>query len=326
MLFFTVQSGYSNNKYLDTFKAYCLYLPVIILATYFTIYFIIPRYLLTKRYKLFFAWLFSTIILFTILHRAVVIFIISPLLYSAELQASIKNNGFFYPLALAGQFVSMYSVVTAAAFIKLLKKWFQEEMTNRRLQQEKLETEIKFLKSQIHPHFLFNTLNNLYALTLKKSDMAPEMILKLSALLDYMLYECNTDRLPLAKEINLLKDYIALEKLRHGSRLKISFDITGETDSIMISPLILFPFIENSFKHGVNNELNNSFIDIKLKTEKRMLNLKVKNSRNNIAVITNEEGIGLKNIKRRLDLLYPGHSLVIIDDKEFFSIDLNINL
>lgn len=329
LIFFTFQAGYSNSNYLNTFIIYCLYLPIIIIATYFTIYFIIPRYLLTKEYKQFFAWLLISVIVFTSLHRGVVFFIISPLLYSKELNANIQNNGFFYPLALIGQFISMYSVVTAAAFIKILKKWFQDDRRNRQLAQEKLEAEIKFLKSQIHPHFLFNTLNNLYALTLKKSDLAPEMVLKLSALLDYMLYECNADRLPVTKEINLLKDYIALEKLRHGERLNVDFSLTGQTEGVMISPLILFPFVENSFKHGVNNELNNSFIDIKLKIENGLLNLKVINSKNNLAAKTKsktEEGIGLKNIKRRLDLLYPGHVLVTEDEKEIFSVDMTINL
>ena len=230
-------------------------------------------------------------------------------MYSKELHEAVQRNGFFFPLAIIAQFISIYSVVTAASFIKLLKKWYQDDRRNQQLLQEKLETEIKFLKAQIHPHFLFNTLNNLYALALKKSDQAPEMVLKLSALLDYMLYECNADFLPVSKEINLIKDYVALEKLRHGERLKVDFTINGNTEGVMISPLILFPFIENSFKHGVSNETNNSSIEIELNIDKSILNLKVKNSKNKLTIKPNprtksEEGIGLKNIKKKTYLIY----------------------
>ena len=203
-------------------------------------------------------------------------------------------------------------------------KWFkygyvQQQNTNK-LAEEKLAAELKFLKAQVHPHFLFNTLNNLYALTLKKSAEAPEMVLELSELLNYMLYECNAERVGLKKELKLVQDYIDLEKLRYGDRLNASFNVKGEAGSIELAPLIILPFVENAFKHGVSDVLEESWVSIDLEIKQNYITLKVENSKSNLEETDDrfayKEGIGLTNVKRRLELLYPSQYQFEIHESE----------
>ena len=326
--FFTFQYGYPTKDYLVTFYGYCIYLPVLILAVYTNLYFIIPNYLLKKRYLLFFIFLFISAAIFTLFQRGAAYFVIAPLLYPPQVMANYIRLGFFYPYYLITNLIAIYSVVIVAAFIKLFKNWLDKERTAQQLSKEKIETELMFLKSQIHPHFLFNVLNAIYALTLKKSDLAPEMVLKLSSLLDYMLYECNTESVPLCKEIKIINDYIELEKIRYGNKVKVQFNTTGTTDGIYIAPLILFPLIENSFKHGINNEINNSWIEISMDVSVHKLIFKVENSSSNTSekeTDDGETGIGLNNVKRRLDLLYTNkYHLTIERKKSSFVIILEI--
>jgi LytS/YehU family sensor histidine kinase len=197
------------------------------------------------------------------------------------------------------------------------------------LEKEKLESELKFLKSQIHPHFLFNTLNNLYALTLKKSDKAPEMVIQLSNLLEYSLYSGKETEVELNGELKQLLGYIDLEKIRFGNRLIVNTEITGNTDGLMIAPLLLLPFVENSFKHGASNDLKSPFIDLKIKLDGNHLLFSISNSCNGASGKFEDykEGIGLKNVKRRLELLYPNkHSLEIIQKQDSFDVNLTMEL
>jgi LytS/YehU family sensor histidine kinase len=198
---------------------------------------------------------------------------------------------------------------------------------NKKLTEEKLAAELGFLKSQVHPHFLFNTLNNLYALTLIKSDKTPDIVLKLSGLLDYMIYKSNDDFVPLKKEMEILESYIELEKMRYNERLELKYEIEGEVDSHQIAPLILLPFIENSFKHGASNDRTRPNIKIHFKIEPEYLQLNVLNSvpgeiKKDESV---SEGIGLKNVSRRLELIYPNqHKLLIKRGENQFEVDLKI--
>ena len=219
-------------------------------------------------------------------------------------------------------------VVVGAAFIKLLIQWYNSKQQNQLLAQENLETELKFLKSQIHPHFLFNTLNNLYALTLKKSDKAPETVLRLSELLDFMLYDCNASKINLDKELHIVKSYIDLEELRYNDSVYIQFDITGETTKIEIAPLLILPFVENCFKHGISEQTDKSWIKISLDVNDNLLTLLAENSRSNKSQEENngyKEGIGIENVRRRLQLLYPGkHKLEIKKDNHIHSVKLEL--
>lgn len=315
ILFNVLVFGSFYDAYLQSFAEVLILIPTKIAATYFMLYFLFP--FIFKQKYLHFTFILSLVSVCFALMQHTAQFLISYIFYPKDLEANFFVWGhIFYNL------IGVYSIVGVASSIKLLKKWFHNQTIQKRLEQEKLKAELQFLKSQIHPHFLFNTLNNLYALCLKKSDKAPEMVLKLSELLSYMLYECNSPFISLEKEIELINNYIELEKIRHDDSLKIDINISGDTENKKIAPLIILPFVENSFKHGANCE--NGFVEIDLKINEDNLELKVKNSKNK-NYKTEQKGIGLKNIKRRLELIYSDEShLEIIDKNHCFLVTLKI--
>jgi len=210
---------------------------------------------------------------------------------------------------------AMFYLTGFTTSFKLSKDWIRNQQLMKEKEKQYLETELNFLKAQIQPHFFFNTLNNLYSLTLKKSDQAPDIVLKLSALMSYMLYESNTPKVSLSKEITYLQNYLDLEKLRFGQRLVVIFEMEGPIEEVSIPPMILILFLENSFKHGVKNTLSKIQIDITLKVEKGYLLFTVKNPvEENIP--TANAGIGLKNAKRRLELLYGNNYRLDFSEKQ----------
>jgi sensor histidine kinase YesM len=330
IIFYTFQYGLFQMDLFNTFL-YCLFtLPVVISAVYFNIYYLMPRFLLTKRYKIFFLLLFVSAIAFTLLLRLNSYYLIAPVLFSGESLSRYYTVGFFRISYLISHFVSIYMVVMGAAFIKLLLQWYNSKQQNQLLAREKLETELKFLKSQIHPHFLFNTLNNLYALTLKKSDNAPETVLRLSELLDFMLYDCNASKISLDKELQLVKNYIDLEKLRYKNDVSIQFDTTGETSKKEIAPLLILPIVENCFKHGISEQTDKSWIKISLAVQNNTIKLIAENTISTRPLEDNHrynEGIGIDNVRRRLQLLYPGnHELEMTVNNNVYSVKLNITV
>lgn len=197
----------------------------------------------------------------------------------------------------------------------------------KNLVKEKLSAELKFLKSQLNPHFLFNTLNNIYALTRKKSDEAPEVVMKLSELLSFMLYETARETIPVEKEIHFLEDYISLEKIRYtDSGLSIVFNKAVDDPLEPIAPLLLLPLVENAFKHGASENHFDSFIHIDLTVKKQQLYFSVKNSYEEPLQKNKSNAIGLHNTERQLELLYKEHQLEIKKGKNIFEVLLTINL
>ncbi len=312
-VFIATVYGSFEKDYGQRFIEVLIQLPLRIITAYFTVYILVMRILLKKKYLLFtFSFVFS-ILVFSILQRMVYYEITFPLYYKDFLKYPI----FYMPAMLKG-IINLYTVSIALLSIKFLKQWYENQSIKQELEMEKAQAELKLLKAQIHPHFLFNTLNNLYALTLKKSDLAPQVVLKLSHLLNYILYECNVRYVSLDKEIEMLKNYIELEKIRYGERLKIEFDIEGSLVGKSIAPLLLLPFVENSFKHGISGSLENPWIHIILQINEKELIFQIENTKekNNKAVHSYQEGIGLKNVKRRLELLHTGNYELTIEDKE----------
>jgi LytS/YehU family sensor histidine kinase len=220
---------------------------------------------------------------------------------------------------------ALFSVAWIAVSIKLVKYWYIEKDIQQRLEKEKLTVELQLLKSQLHPHFLFNTLNSLYSLTLESSAQAPHAVLQLSALLRYMLYECNEPVADVRKEIEVLQTYIALEKFRFGERLEISTSYTGDIDKQQIAPLLLLPFVENAVKHGTGKELDKCWMSLHLHVEKDMLTFNLINSAGT-ANPADGGGLGLQNVRRRLNLLYPGHQLKITHAGDTFMVSLTLGL
>lgn len=325
--FFSIVYGSFEEDYLTQFQAKLMDAYVQIPAVYLVLYWLMPRYLFKGHYGKFFIYLLFIILIFSALIWHNYILVQKPLFWPDD----TYQPDFFNLSKILKNTSNIYPVVALAIVAKWFKYWYKQQKNNQLLAEEKLQAELKFLKAQVHPHFLFNTLNNLYALTLKSSKDAPEVVLKLSDLLNYMLYECSADTVPLEKEVRLVRDYIALEKIRYGDRLNVNFNLHGQVNGRAIAPLMILPFVENAFKHGVSEELDESWISIDLTLKSEHLTLKVENSKS--IQETHEDrfdykqGIGLKNVKRRLEILYPEqYQLDIHESSESFLVVLKLSV
>ena len=329
--FYTLLFGQENRDYEGSFKFVVTLLPITMATTYFLNYYLVPRFLLAKKYFRFFLYFMYTIIISITLELNAVIFSLVRLSDIGMDLMSTASFNIFYLIA------ANYLVVFLAVSIKLLNHWYQIQHENLLLEKEGMEielklkeAELKLLKAQIHPHFLFNTLNNLYGLALSGSEKTPDTVLKISSLLDFMLYRSTQPRVQLKEEIDYIKDYIELEKLRY-QRIRIEWKAEGPLDDPYIAPMLLQPFIENAFKHGASNDIQQPWIQVNLSVnEASALSFTVKNSKSpeSRQVLSGyTEGIGLKNVKKRLKILYPDHHrLEIREEPETFGIRLELEL
>ena len=215
-----------------------------------------------------------------------------------------------------------------AVGIKLLKDWYLRQEKTTQLITSKANAELQLLKAQVHPHFLFNTLNNIYAFTLSSSPKAPVMVKKLSGLLRYIIYECSQNVVSLKKELEMIRDYMDLEKIRYEDQIAINIDIRGSAEGKMIAPLILIPFVENCFKHGTSKMLSKSWINLTVNIDQNKFYLFLDNSKPppqpNVEL---DHGIGLDNVRKRLTLLYPdSHTIKIAEENERFKVQLVLDL
>ena len=220
------------------------------------------------------------------------------------------------------------TVVGFALAIKLLKNWYLKQKEAAQAAREKINAELQLLKAQVHPHFLFNTLNNIYSFIINDSPVATEAIKKLSTLLRYIIYDCNQPLVKLEKELTMIKGYIHLEKIRYGESFSMSLQIQGNAINKMICPLLLIPFLENSFKHGASQMLTHPWVSLDIVIEERDLYFNLSNSK---PMLTAEKmvtkGLGLRNVKKRLAILYPEtHVLNITDEVMSFSVSLKVPL
>lgn len=304
-------------------------LPVAIAETYFFNYKLLPQYLWTKRFSKFFLYSFYTLLTGVWLSFLIVFY---ALLYILNSKKAIDPSVLHPEL----QVMTLNFIVFFAIAVKQIKRTLFMQQEKSELEKIQLQTELKLkeaelklLKAQIHPHFLFNTLNNLYGLTLEKSNEAPDLVLRLSDILDYILYRCNEPSVFLTDELKNLKNYIEIEKIRYSEKLEMDVDFEAETGNHKIAPLILLPFIENAFKHGVSNFPGVAFVQTRLKLVDNTLVFKIKNTKNPVPKANNDysKGIGLNNARKRLDLIYPERYILKIDDKEeTYSVNLTLEL
>ena len=320
--FFSYNSN--NTNYVTWFSSFLL--PVTMITTYFVVYYLIPNYLLTKKYKYFFLYSIYTLVFSTYL---IIIAIFGSLLFFTNMEIHNippMSRNYIFVLIL------VYLVVFIVSFISLLSHNFKTQTENKELQNKILETqlqikdqELNYLKKQIHPHFLFNTLNTIYGFALKQSKDTPEIILKLSNLLDYILYQVNKPKVILKEEVLHIKEYIDLEKIRFQDTLKVSFSSNIIDSNKQIAPMLLIPFVENAFKHG---SLINGFlkVDIQINLIEDQLQFMIKNTFLNNKTKQDKTGIGLTNIKKRLDLLYKNnYQLDIENNDNWFVVNLIIS-
>lgn len=307
--------GYAQDgKYGIEFYRSSVFLINHLFLVYTFFYFLIPRFLLPKKFILF--------IFFSILTYA------ASMAFSRFLNFTVLGKYHTY-WSLGASMLGQSTILGLAISIKLLRYWYKQQQQTMEAQKQKISAELQLLKSQVHPHFLFNTLNNLYAHTLNQSPSAPEIVLKLSDLLRFMIYESMAEKISLKKEIALLQQYIQLEQLRYGDRLDISISITGDIADKEISPLLLLPLVENAFKHGASNQVDQSWISFDLRVTGDQMNFKLVNSKDKDynPAEKRQGGIGLQNVKKRLEILYTGkYTLDISEDIDVFIVSLQLQL
>ncbi|MBA4057509.1 MAG: hypothetical protein C0490_22530, partial [Marivirga sp.] len=318
LMLYVVFFGRQNNNYLQTLFFVGLLMPVTIGTTYFFNYFLVPHYLMKDRYGFFLLYFIYTLIVSVFLE--VVIMIITFILI-AELQIrnmSAASIDFFF------LFSSLLMVVLLGVAIKLLLHWKQSKEDYQKLAREKVEAELRFLKIQLNPHFLFNTLNNLYYLTTEKSEKAPQAILQLSEMLDYVLRSGKLVMVSLEEELKQVENYISLELLRYEDRVQIEKTVQGQIDGCKIGPMLLITLIENAFKHGVMKVAGKSWIKLTIETNAKRTRISISNSWKNNA---SGNGIGLANLRGQLDLLYGRNYELHVETGTpgEFLIDLNLN-
>lgn len=290
------------------------------LVAYFNMYFLFNKLFKQKMYV--------SYVISLILSVFLAVFIWAMALNSASIMTSHVPLDIWRWQFFASGFASITFTLGITMSLKMVRQWYERERMTENLERINMETELKYLKTQINPHFLFNSLNSLYALTLKKSDRAPELVLKLSEILRYVLYDGSEKWVALDKEINYLQSYLDLEKIRNGERLDFKFNVKGNPATKQIAPMLFLTFLENSFKHGINQKSEGGFVTIDMEIEPDHLVFKIQNSKpkeKEKRLNGKAGGIGLENIKKRLALLYPDkHTLEIEDDGEQYRVNLNL--
>ncbi|MEP6712006.1 MAG: histidine kinase [Ferruginibacter sp.] len=309
---------YSYNKWLSF---YYVFAKTFVQASlvYVNILFLYPHFFKTKKYLFYIVFVLLITLIAGYCNLNLELFIRE----KKELLSREEHFQFFLSqLGMSARYVLI------SFLLKISVDYYEQKETIKKIELEKTTAELNFLKAQVNPHFLFNTLNNLYALILENSDKSGEAVLKLADIMKYTLAESKEDKVLLQKEILLLYNYTELERLRKPDAA-VSFTVSGKTDKSFITPLLLLPLVENAFKYGLNSVTKNGFVRINIKTENKELHVTVEN---NIPPVKNNEafkslGIGIENVKRRLEILYPGKYVINIDSKtEVFFVQLQLQL
>jgi two-component system LytT family sensor kinase len=285
-------------------------------AFYTTAYFLFPRYLYQNRYGTF-SILFILLVILLSAGLAIILFQI----YNGYDPA--KAN---FPAIFQISFMSIAMTVCALSAVKLMSDKIKTDRKNRLMDKQRLESELQYLKAQVNPHFLFNAINSVYFLIKKNPNQAAETLIKLSDLLRFQLYDCSGESIAIEKELEYLNNFIALEKIRKGEKVKVSFETNGNLSGFEIAPFLVIPFLENAFKYISNFNNKENRIGITIAVQNNVFEVSITNTTDNIAN-TVVGGIGLKNVKRRLELLYPGkHRLAISDNAGEYSVFLSLTI
>lgn len=306
-VFSTVEPVFNGSELHPVLTGLLILHPALIIFYYFNYYFLIPKFYFTRNYKSYFLLLLICLCVMILL---------------MELDPGFSP--FFSSTLKAGHLLFIFSVVLRFIMIFLLSLGIASYNRLKETEEGRLKAELSYLKAQINPHFLFNTLNSIYALTVMKSDAAPESVTKLSAIMRYAITDAAQDFVPLEKEISYTSSYIELEKLRITDKVKLNYAVAGDPKGKQIAPLIFLPFIENAFKYGVSTR-DNSVISILIDIAENNLSLSIKNTK--MREPKTKTGLGIANTKKRLELLYPGKYELIINDRETeYQTDLKIRL
>lgn len=318
-----IRWGSYYEDYWYSFKSNIVTVTLGMFLAYFHVYFLLPKLLFKKKQISYVLFFLVALVVFYVVRTELIFLFINDNVWP---ESQTPQRAYAFNHILVVFLIGIYDVALATT-IKLTVGWVFDRKRIENLQAIQLKTELQFLKAQIQPHFFFNTLNNLYALTLEKSQQAPEVVLKLSKIMEYVLYDAKEPKVTLLKEIIYIQNYIDLERLRYGERLNVQVNMQGDIEDHIITPLLFLPFIENCFKHGAvdNNELN-ILIAFEV-TEKNILNFSVVNNYNSGTQNKKKHGIGNENVLRRLELLYQDKfTLAIKTENQNYSVELSIPL
>lgn len=328
---FGTKYGYALQL-LDSTLESLFYIIAHIFLAYTLMYFVLPRYLLKQRYWQTALWtvifFFGAAVISTILSISIIPEIREWILHDTTPGRYLRQRamGNVHKSLMAG-LRGAITIGGIAAAIKLMKHWYVKEQRNLQLQKENAEAQLQLLKAQVHPHFLFNTLNNIYSHTQNTAPVASQLVMGLSDMLRFMLYECNQPQVPLEKELKMVQDYISLEQIRYDDNLDVHVDLPANTNNLAIAPLLLLPLVENCFKHGTSHMIDQPWLNLHVTLENNRMFVKLMNGKFNEVTKTNYKGIGIMNVRKRLDLLYPGkHELAITDEEDVFIVKLWLEL
>jgi hypothetical protein len=324
-LFTLLNEGWEEN---DTWKfhfapQFLTDLILLLFLVYFNLNLLIPRFYLKQKYV---AYAFSLALLLFAGGVAKRFFAFQIWIPFERLQHSVvwQPTNFWITARIVKNIFKLLPVMAIAMVFKLMRYSYIEQRKHSAIESERFKAENYFLKAQLNPHFFFNTLNSVYSLVLDRSGNAANVILKLANLMSYMIYDSSQNKVLLSNEINHIRNYTELERMRFIDRVDLSLIVSGDPEGKRIAPLLLLPFVENAFKHGIEN--NNGWITIDIKISGDRIYLKVENSYSAKSK-PESPGMGLANVKRRLDLLYPfKHSLKIEQEPNCYLIDLKIDL
>lgn len=327
-VFNTLRWSSIHNDFMYSLKTNLIGFPIHMALAYFNIYYLMPRYIYTRKYFSFIIFILLALVLMLLVKYNLTYYLVSPVVMP-EIAPDISHLTLDYAIqTMLGEFY-VISFVTA---IKITVDRIRENNKLHDLEKRQLTTELRFLRSQVSPHFFFNTLNNIYSLTLEKSNKAPIVILKLSELMRYLLYSANKPRQDLKDELDSIQNYIDLERIRFDDSLQIEIGITGNLENKKIAPMLLIPLVENCFKHGANKNIGKVDICIDAKVVDDFLYFKISNTIPNSRKVNDVElgsnGIGLSNVKKRLELGYDpaDYMLKIAEKDEKFHVDLKLKV
>ena len=327
-IFNTLRWGSIHDDLLYSLKTNLIGFPIHIALSYFNVYYLMPKFVYNKKYVTYALFVLGSLLIMLLVKFNLTYYLVSTNVMpeSTEVVNTLTMN-----YAITTMLGELY-VVSFVTAIKITADWLQENNKLHNLEKRQLTTELKFLRSQVSPHFFFNTLNNIYSLTLEKSDKAPEVILKLSELMRYLLYATNEQRQDLTNEIDCIQNYIDLERIRFDDSLEVDMQLSGNLEHKKIAPMLLIPLIENCFKHGASQNIGKMHIDIEIKVVGDELFFRVSNTIPKKRDYSNSYprggGIGLSNVKKRLELGYErnDYDLKIFEKNNTFNVELKLKV
>ncbi|MDA9550590.1 histidine kinase [Flavobacteriaceae bacterium] len=325
----TFRWGRYFDDFLYSFQSGLLGFPIHIFLCYLNIYVLMPRFIFKKKYSLFILFLLSSIFMMVVVKFNLTYYLLNSNVWpeGPEIVNTLTAN------YVMDMMIGELYVITFVTAIKITSDWIKENKRSSDLEKAQLETQLLFLRSQVSPHFFFNTLNNIYSLSLEGSKRTPKVILKLSELMRYLIYDTKNKRQDLKNEIICIQNYLELEKIRYSDNLEINMNIIGQIEGKVIAPILLLSFVENAFKHGANKSIDKIKIDIDFNVKGDFLNFKIVNQipvrpKNKQIFKRNQGGIGLSNVKKRLKLGYKkdDYKMSINSSNNLFTVKLKIKV